>query len=284
MGAPPIEPGLDREAVRAATARVDAVVVALRWSAAARALDLASLGARSIVRRAELRSARLAAWGPLEVAFAFAPTPIEPWAELALEALDDPDATIETVGVARGAVELSEDAPSPKLAWGPALLAASERARAATPASLRADRGLVALASGTRLGELRWNDVEGQGLVEAARLEGPIGRLVGHVAAVLSVRRGDDGEGLRALRRGVAIASSGEGRARAMLALAVGLAAAGRSEAALLEALSALASARDAGDSRGELACVAFLARLAATTGHLDAARLWRARSATLGR
>jgi hypothetical protein len=284
VGVPPIDPGAGREAVRPATPRTDAVVVALRWSAAARALDLASLRACALVQREELRSARLAAWGPLQVAFAFAPTPVEPWAALAVGALDDLDVTVEAVGIARGRIEFAEGPPSSVLAWGPAVLAASERARSAPGASLRADRGVLALAGGAQLGELRWIDLADEGLVEAARLDGPIGRRVGRVAAVLSVRRGDEGEGLRALRRGVAVATSAEGRAREGLAYAAGLAAAGRSEAALLEALSALAATREAGDPRGERACVAFLARLAAATGHLDAAQRWRARAALLAR
>ncbi len=284
MGVPPIEPGADREAAPPATSRTDAVVVALRWSAAARALDLASLRARAVVQRAELRSARLAAWGPLDVAFAFAPRPVEPWAALAVGALDDPDATVEAVGIARGAVEFAEGPPSSSLAWGPAIRVASERARCAPAASLRADRGVLALADVAALGELRWTDLADEGLVETARLDGPIGRLVGRVAAVLAVRRGDEGEGLRALRRGVAIATSAEARARGGLAYATGLAAAGRSEAALLEALSALAATREAGDPRGERACVAFLARLAAATGHHDAAQRWRTRAVAIAR
>jgi thioredoxin-like negative regulator of GroEL len=62
---------------------------------------------------------------------------------------------------------------------------------------------------------------------------------------------------------------------RAALALGVALAAANRLEEALLEALDALARAREYEDARGEQACLRFLSQLAATVGHHDVAEAW---------
>jgi hypothetical protein len=51
-------------------------------------------------------------------------------------------------------------------------------------------------------------------------------------------------------------------RAQSALALGVGLAAANRPDEALLEALDALARAREGRDARAAGACLAFLAKL----------------------
>jgi hypothetical protein len=62
-------------------------------------------------------------------------------------------------------------------------------------------------------------------------------------------------------------------RCQAALALAMTLSIAGRVEDALLEALDALASAREAQDAKAMSACVALLAKLYAGAGYPDAAR-----------
>jgi hypothetical protein len=74
---------------------------------------------------------------------------------------------------------------------------------------------------------------------------------------------------LVALRRAKARAEDAPANVRchAALALAVALAKANRPEDALLEALDALARAREAQEPRAEEACLAFLAKLARTMG-----------------
>jgi hypothetical protein len=62
-------------------------------------------------------------------------------------------------------------------------------------------------------------------------------------------------------------------RCQAALALAMTLSIAGRTEDALLEALDALASARQANDAKATSACIALLAKLYAGAGYPDAAR-----------
>jgi hypothetical protein len=62
-------------------------------------------------------------------------------------------------------------------------------------------------------------------------------------------------------------------RCQAALALAMTLSIAGRTEDALLEALDALASARQANDTKATSACIALLAKLYAGAGYPDAAR-----------
>jgi hypothetical protein len=66
-------------------------------------------------------------------------------------------------------------------------------------------------------------------------------------------------------------------RAKALLAYAVGQAAAGQPEAALVQALSALARAREAGDQRGEHACARFLEKVTRAAGHPEHALAWAA-------
>ncbi len=66
-------------------------------------------------------------------------------------------------------------------------------------------------------------------------------------------------------------------RAKALLAYAVGQAAAGQPEAALVQALSALARAREASDQRGEHACARFLEKLTRAAGHHEHALAWAA-------
>lgn len=62
-------------------------------------------------------------------------------------------------------------------------------------------------------------------------------------------------------------------RCQVALALALALSISGRVEDALLEALDALASAREAQDARATGASIALLAKLYASAGFPDAAR-----------
>ncbi|WP_437761832.1 hypothetical protein WME77_27425 [Sorangium sp. So ce764] len=99
--------------------------------------------------------------------------------------------------------------------------------------------------------------------------------LAERMTGLISLGRGAKEEALRRFRIAAEADASPSQRARALLAYGVALAAAGRTEGALLEALSALARAREAEDPHGEQACAQFLAQLAAATGHEGAARAW---------
>ncbi|WP_437571303.1 hypothetical protein [Sorangium sp. So ce542] len=112
-------------------------------------------------------------------------------------------------------------------------------------------------------------------LVDELRRTGEHPELVERMTGLISLGRGAKDEALRRFRLAAEAEASPAQKARALLAYGIALAAAGRTEGALLEALSALARAREAADRRGEQACAQFLARLAAATGHEEAARTW---------
>jgi hypothetical protein len=104
---------------------------------------------------------------------------------------------------------------------------------------------------------------------------GEHGELVERMSGFVALRRGATADALRRLRSATEAVTEPAQRARARLAYGVALASAGRTESALLEALEALARAREAADSHGEHACALFLARLSAAAGHADAASAW---------
>ncbi|WP_437734793.1 hypothetical protein [Sorangium sp. So ce1335] len=112
-------------------------------------------------------------------------------------------------------------------------------------------------------------------LVGELRRTGEHVDLVERMSGLIALGRGAKDDALRRLRMAAEAEAAPAQRARALLAYGVALAAAGRTEGALLEALSALARAREAEDRRGEQACAQFLSRLAAAAGHEDAARTW---------
>ncbi|AUX20080.1 hypothetical protein SOCEGT47_005430 [Sorangium cellulosum] len=132
-----------------------------------------------------------------------------------------------------------------------------------------------------RLAELARQALVQGDLRTLERLVGELHRIGEHPALVermsglISLGRGAKEDALRRFRRAAEADAPPMQRARSLLAHGVALAAAGRAEGALLEALSALARAREAEDRRGEQACAQFLARLAAATGHHEAARTW---------
>ena len=87
----------------------------------------------------------------------------------------------------------------------------------------------------------------------------------------------DHAAALAELRLARARAQEGpiSGRCQASIALAVALSMAGRPEEALIEALDALARAREEKDAKATVACLALLAKLYAAAGHAEpAARL----------
>jgi hypothetical protein len=112
--------------------------------------------------------------------------------------------------------------------------------------------------------------------VDEGRLE-----LAARLEAMAKLSRGETGDAIRRLRDASDAARKNESgdRCRASLALGVALATANRAEEALLEALDALARARELHDSRGERACTRFLSQLSAIAGHPDVAEAWAALS-----
>ncbi|MFT3775144.1 MAG: hypothetical protein QM820_58095 [Minicystis sp.] len=112
-------------------------------------------------------------------------------------------------------------------------------------------------------------------LIAELRESGERADLVERMSGFVALRRGATADALRRLRAAAEAAKEPRQRARARLAYGVALAGAGRAESALLEALEALARAREAGDWHGEHACALFLARLSSASGHADAASVW---------
>ncbi|MBK6695623.1 MAG: hypothetical protein IPG50_25945 [Myxococcales bacterium] len=97
----------------------------------------------------------------------------------------------------------------------------------------------------------------------AATLEGGASTSAGRLRAFADFTRGDVGPALRALEQARDEARGGA-RVQAALALAVMLAGVGKADDALLEALDALARARELGDALAADACARFLRRLTA--------------------
>jgi hypothetical protein len=112
-------------------------------------------------------------------------------------------------------------------------------------------------------------------LIAELRETGEHADLVERMSGFVALRRGATADALRRLRAATEAVKEPAQRARARLAYGVALASAGRTDSALLEALEALARAREAGDQHGEHACSLFLARLSAAAGHADAASVW---------
>ncbi len=108
---------------------------------------------------------------------------------------------------------------------------------------------------------------------------GEHGRFAERMQAIVRLARGDVGDALRSLRSARAELDANAPpmeRCQASLALGVALAVAGRPDEALLEALDALARAREQGDDKGGHACLAFLSKLFATVERPDDANRLR--------
>lgn len=112
-------------------------------------------------------------------------------------------------------------------------------------------------------------------LIEQLRQTGEHSDLAERMSSFVALGRGAKAEALRKLQAASEVEMPPGQRARALLAYGVALAATGHHEGALLEALSALARARETGDAYGEEACARFLARLSSATGHSNAAVAW---------
>jgi hypothetical protein len=167
-----------------------------------------------------------------------------------------------------------EDEPTTQLSAP----AAPPSTDAAAPESALLDPGELAghLAEEARRALVRRDVGALEQLITRMRATGENDELVERMAAMVALGRGAKAEALSRLRQAAdADELQPAHRPRARLAYGVGLAAAGRPEAALLEALTALARARELGDRHGEHACARFLARLSAAAGHPAAAATW---------
>lgn len=112
-------------------------------------------------------------------------------------------------------------------------------------------------------------------LITKLRATGEYSDLVERMSGFVALGRGAKAEALRKLRNATELDQPPAQRARALLAYGVALAATGQAEAALIEALDALARAREASDRHGEEACARFLARLSSAAGFSSAAVTW---------
>ncbi len=184
-----------------------------------------------------------------------------------IEEADEPSEPVIPTPRARppapGAASTSSKPPQP-----PGMIAAlrtgrkdSEPSRAAVAAQALRDRD--------------WEGVER--MVEELRSDPENSLAADRLEAMAELSRGETARALRLLRqvKDRALGTDASTRSRAALALGVALASAGRTSEALLEALEALARARESHDSSGERACATFLAQISEQAGYADAAGAW---------
>jgi hypothetical protein len=250
--------------------------------------------------RAEALGGRLVAWSGALLALAWDSDALED-AVLLAASIREESLSSERAwsgGIAEGELEpLGPDGQHVHLAWGRALLSATSLARVARPGEVVIDSHVAALGSG------RLSVVDERGMAEggeqlkgwrldlehpwrAARgavAEKPAPRREGALAErIRKLARGDEAtaavDALAKLRRARARAEGGPPAVRCQAALALGmmLSIAGRPEEALLEALDALARAKEAQDPKAVGACMALLAKLYAGAGLSDAASALR--------
>ncbi len=171
-------------------------------------------------------------------------------------------------------LELSRAAPS---VW-PAVASPDPGARSSASASPSSVR--PAVVASPAVAALRNGDLEAvERMAEQACLDqGRIG-LGERLRAMAHLARGETGDAIRRLRDAAELArrTGSRDRCRTALALAVALSAGSRHEEALLEALDALARAREADDMRGEHASLRFLSQLSRRVGRADVAERWAA-------
>ncbi len=177
------------------------------------------------------------------------------------------------VGIAEGELEpLAPDGARMQLAWGQALLLATTLSRVARGGEVLVDGEVPALRTG-RLSVLGARTATDQGLlVRGWRLDlGQPWKPAPPASVVASppVLRGEPSR----IEEGGTLSS----RCHAALALAMTLSTEGRAADALLEALDALARAREASDPKAIDACTALLAKLYSGAGHPSAAAALRA-------
>jgi len=256
--------------------------------------------ARPLCARGEALGARLVAWGATLIAMAWDLDGVEEAIDLAsavhTESLSAEDAW--ACGIAQGDLEaLSLEGQRMHLAWGEALLVAASLARIARPGEVLIDGDVSAVRSGGLGLTGSRSASDGGQRVRGWQLDlARPWRIAPSGANERDTRQGDafpeelasadvlelteaaqvttrprDLAGLERQRRGAEGGPPSE-RCRASLGLAMALAMLSRPEDALMEALDALARAREDGDPKGLAACYALLAKLYAAVGKIDAA------------
>lgn len=116
------------------------------------------------------------------------------------------------------------------------------------------------------------------------RVRGEHDELVERITSLVQLGRGARSEALHRLREAAYDPTlAPTKKARAILAYAVGLASAGRVENAVLQALVALARARELHDGAGAQACARFLERVTRGAGQDDAASVWAEVASRIG-
>ena len=263
--------------------------------------------ARSLCARGEALGGRLVAWGASAMAMAWDIDSIENAILLATSVREESLSPERAwaCGVAEGELDrLAPDGQGMHLAWGTALVAATSLARIAKAGKVLVDGDVRALQAGKlavlgpRLSTVAGRPVRGWRLdlshpwrrgepvaeeLSSSDLEEEISsstrpRGTALAERVRALSEGESGSGpaeaLAELRRARALAEGGPpaGRCQAALALAMTLSIAGRPEEALLEALDALARAREVEEPRAIGACLALLAKLYAAAGLAGAA------------
>ena len=201
----------------------------------------------------------------------------------ALERASSPAAAsfAEDAGTDSEPPTLARDGVPPIAALGdlPADLAPPRIDASAIPPPPQAEDKLIA----ERLTELAKEALLGADTASLERWVDSLGatgehqQLADRMRAMARLSRGEIGDALRVLKRARASLPKDASvlRCQTSLALGMALAVAGRSEEALLEGLDALSRARQAADTRGTAACLAFLAKLFASVDRgEDAARL----------
>ncbi len=255
--------------------------------------------ARALCIRAEAVGARLVAWSGTSLALGWEVDAIADAVRFAAEVCGERAPLDRTwaCGLARGELDsLSPDGQG-ILGWGPALLSASALCEIARPGEVLVDdevreacasqlslQGLPASAEGTRGWRLDLarpgrdaESIGGSGLgVKSEPRPAPVLakiRALSRAPKTLAVVGT-----LSELRRARALAQGGPPaiRCHASLSLALALSTSGRAEEALLEALDALARAREVDEPRAIGACLALLAKMYAGVGRDDAATALR--------
>jgi hypothetical protein len=267
--------------------------------------------ARSLCVRGEALGGYLVAWSAAELAMGWDFDSIEEAILFAVSIREEAlsPARAWASGVAEGELDTLSPDGDGILAWGPALLSSTSLAQVARAGEVLVDGDVRAVRAGqlTLLGqpepagearrvcgwrldlEHPWNRTDPELRADASKTAGAtrpslfeppadgalaarvhkLARSAENVAAV---------DALAALRRARARVEGGPlpARCQASLALALMLSLAGRAEESLLEALDALARAREAHDPRAIGACMALLAKLYAGAGFSDAATALR--------
>lgn len=263
--------------------------------------------ARKIAAFAAALGGSIRAFADSLFAIEFLPDSLEKVLVLVGQASDEiansPGAPPYRVGISQGLIQNAAEAgPLAEMAWGAPLVMASALSFIAAPGEVLLDPDMPAVEHGEiptcgvsagAYGELRVRGLLLDPLYVPA-LSSPVEeeRATSRHPSVLpsqssgperrhgmeALSKGDLTEALLALRKGVEKTKSAPPveRAKALLAHSVALAAVGREYEAVLEALSALARAREAADRRGEEACARFLAKLSEGARQDEAALIWR--------